>query len=138
MARFSEDVFDYQNYIKARPDIEPDSIVWKRILAAHDKNGGQYELALELGCGPAKQAPKLAKLFDETLHVDESARMVHAAAAHWQDVGTKTGAKPQFKVGSSSSNCLLSRATPLILWSPEMLPNISIRIQSGGLNYNGL
>lgn len=103
MARFSEDDFDYQNYIKARPDIEPDSVVWKRILAAHDKNGGQYELALDLGCGPAKQAPKLAKLFDETLHVDVSARMVHAAAAHWQDVRTKTGAKPQFKVGSSSS-----------------------------------
>jgi trans-aconitate methyltransferase len=49
------------------------------VLKHHYETGGQFELLLDVGCGPGNSTRDVALSFDQALGVDPGASMIHTA-----------------------------------------------------------
>jgi trans-aconitate 3-methyltransferase len=55
--------------------------IYNKILDHHAATGGQFELLLDVGCGPGNATRDLALSFDRTVGADPGAQMIEAANA---------------------------------------------------------
>lgn len=53
--------------------------LYKNLIAYHKANGGQTNLALDLGCGPGNATRDLTEYFDRVVGLDGSPEMINAA-----------------------------------------------------------
>ncbi|KAK4685911.1 trans-aconitate 3-methyltransferase, partial [Tremellales sp. Uapishka_1] len=74
MSTFARATFDVARYLACRPTYP--QAVYDTILAHHRSNGGQFDRAVDLGCGPGFMALNLAPAFRHTTGIDPSSKMI--------------------------------------------------------------
>lgn len=86
-------------YASQRLSYEP--AIYNTVLDHHAATGGQFELVLDVGCGPGNATRDIALSFDQAIGVDAGAAMIEAARALGGK--TKSGGDIKFEVSSAES-----------------------------------
>jgi ubiquinone/menaquinone biosynthesis C-methylase UbiE len=86
-------------YASGRPSYG--SAVYDLILKHHSETGGQFNLLLDLGCGPGQVACDLAPTFERAYGVDAGAAMIERARQRGGN--TKSGSAITFEVSPAET-----------------------------------
>ncbi|KAI3398344.1 hypothetical protein diail_9436 [Diaporthe ilicicola] len=94
---FSEDLtaFDWDNYLKARPDYAGSGF-YDRLFSHHDSHSGSYDTAYDVGSGPGQVASALAARFRQVHASDPNAFIISKAREMFRLLGNV-----DFEVGTA-------------------------------------
>ncbi|KAL1881331.1 hypothetical protein Daus18300_001184 [Diaporthe australafricana] len=79
-------VFDWDNYLKARPDYAGSGL-YDRLFSYHDAHSGSYDTAYDVGCGPGQVASALATKFRRVHGSDPNAQIISKAHEMFEPLG---------------------------------------------------
>jgi len=83
------------NYANARPDYHPS--VYEAVLNSHTSTGGQFDMLVDVGCGPGLAALALAPHFSSTIGLDPSEGMITTA----RSLGGSTSNPVRFEISTA-------------------------------------
>ncbi|KAH8923449.1 S-adenosyl-L-methionine-dependent methyltransferase [Atractiella rhizophila] len=74
---FASKAYSTSDYAEYRP--KPPQALYDHIFEFHNRSGGQYNVAIDIGCGPGQAAIDLSGSFREVIGVDPSETMLETA-----------------------------------------------------------